>query len=117
MVARGGLCCMMIHQRYSWYPLEGAAIMFGLCSLQYNSMVVWQYGLTTAWQYGAITILSLYPSNLTNLMPVGWKPLSVAEYERYAQHSLPKGEFEYFAGGAGDMLTLRENRQVLFGGM
>ncbi|CAN0332340.1 unnamed protein product, partial [Ectocarpus sp. 13 AM-2016] len=34
----------------------------------------------------------------------------VANYERHAKVVLPKGEFDYFAGGANDMVTLRENR-------
>lgn len=32
------------------------------------------------------------------------------EYERHAKLKLGKGEFDYFAGGACDMITLRENR-------
>lgn len=40
----------------------------------------------------------------------GWKALNVREYELHAQRSLPKGEFDYFAGGANDMTTLKENR-------
>ncbi len=35
--------------------------------------------------------------------------LNIADYER-AMLALPKGEFDYFSGGANDMLTLRENR-------
>lgn len=35
---------------------------------------------------------------------------NIADYERRAMLALPKGAFEYFAGGANDMLTLRENR-------
>lgn len=36
--------------------------------------------------------------------------MSIADYERRAMLALPKGEFDYFAGGANDMLSLRENR-------
>lgn len=40
----------------------------------------------------------------------GWKPLNVAEYESHVQLTMKKGEFDYFAGGANDMVTLKENR-------
>lgn len=36
-------------------------------------------------------------------------PLSVAEFERLAEGALDPGPFGYFAGGAGDELTLRDN--------
>jgi 4-hydroxymandelate oxidase len=36
-------------------------------------------------------------------------PLNVAEYERLAEERLEPGAFGYFAGGAGDEWTLREN--------
>ncbi|CAM9905892.1 unnamed protein product [Scytosiphon promiscuus] len=35
---------------------------------------------------------------------------TIADYERNAKIALPKGKFDYFAGGANDMVTLRENR-------
>lgn len=37
------------------------------------------------------------------------EPLNVAEYERLAEERLDPGAFGYFAGGAGDEWTLREN--------
>ena len=37
------------------------------------------------------------------------EPLNVADYERIAQARLDEGIWGYFAGGAGDELTLREN--------
>ena len=40
----------------------------------------------------------------------GWKPLNIAEYEHHAELMMKKGEFDYFAGGANDMLTVKENR-------
>ncbi|CAM9317686.1 unnamed protein product [Ectocarpus sp. 12 AP-2014] len=40
----------------------------------------------------------------------GCTRVNVADYERHAKVVLPKGEFDYFAGGANDMVTLRENR-------
>ncbi len=36
-------------------------------------------------------------------------PVNVADYERLAEEKLPAGAFGYFAGGAGDEVTLREN--------
>ncbi|CAM9613367.1 unnamed protein product [Ascophyllum nodosum] len=41
---------------------------------------------------------------------IGWKPVNVGEYEHHARLKLPKGELDYFASGACDMITLRENR-------
>lgn len=43
-------------------------------------------------------------------LPAGWRPLNVAEYERHAELMMNKGVFDYFAGGANDMVTLTENR-------
>eukprot|EP00752_Nemacystus_decipiens_P018260 g16385.t1 len=40
----------------------------------------------------------------------GGMSLNIADYERRAMLTLPNREFDYFAGGANDMLTLRENR-------
>jgi isopentenyl diphosphate isomerase/L-lactate dehydrogenase-like FMN-dependent dehydrogenase len=37
------------------------------------------------------------------------KPVNVGDYERLAEAKLPAGAFGYFAGGAGDEWTLREN--------
>ncbi|MBA3718463.1 MAG: alpha-hydroxy-acid oxidizing protein [Actinobacteria bacterium] len=37
------------------------------------------------------------------------EPLNVADYERLAEEKLDPGAFGYFAGGAGDEVTLREN--------
>jgi isopentenyl diphosphate isomerase/L-lactate dehydrogenase-like FMN-dependent dehydrogenase len=37
------------------------------------------------------------------------KPLNVWDYERLAEEKLPAGAFGYFAGGAGDERTLRDN--------
>lgn len=34
------------------------------------------------------------------------------EFERHAQLMLSKNAFDYYASGANDMVTLRENRQV-----
>lgn len=40
----------------------------------------------------------------------GWDPVNVREYERHAELMLPKNAFDYYASGANDMVTLRENR-------
>jgi isopentenyl diphosphate isomerase/L-lactate dehydrogenase-like FMN-dependent dehydrogenase len=37
------------------------------------------------------------------------EPLNVAEYEALAAGRLEAGAYEYYAGGAGDELTLRDN--------
>lgn len=37
-------------------------------------------------------------------------PVNVWEYEAYARATLPKNAFDYYASGANDMITLRENR-------
>lgn len=42
--------------------------------------------------------------------PPGCTRVNIADYERWAKIILPKGEFDYFSGGANDMITLRENR-------
>lgn len=39
-------------------------------------------------------------------------PINVAEYERYAKSTLPKNAHDYYASGANDMITLRENRDA-----
>jgi 4-hydroxymandelate oxidase len=39
-------------------------------------------------------------------------PVSVDEYEERARERLPRMAFDYFAGGAGDEWTLRENREA-----
>src|SRR5262249_61136377 len=36
-------------------------------------------------------------------------PLNVSDYERLAEEKLDPGAYGYFAGGAGDEVTLREN--------
>jgi (S)-2-hydroxy-acid oxidase len=36
--------------------------------------------------------------------------LTLAEYEKYAQAVLPRNAYGYYASGANDMITLRENR-------
>ena len=36
--------------------------------------------------------------------------MNVAEYERFAKDNLPRNAFGYYASGANDMITLRENR-------
>ena len=38
--------------------------------------------------------------------------MNVAEYEAYAQKYLPRNAFGYYASGANDMITLRENRDA-----
>ncbi|CAM9528053.1 unnamed protein product [Heterosigma akashiwo] len=40
----------------------------------------------------------------------GWEPVNVREYEAHAAEYMPKNVFDYFASGANDMITLRENR-------
>ncbi|RYH20657.1 hypothetical protein EON65_22845 [archaeon] len=37
-------------------------------------------------------------------------PINLAEYERFAQDTLPRNANDYYASGANDMITLRENR-------
>ncbi|GMF16311.1 unnamed protein product [Phytophthora fragariaefolia] len=39
-------------------------------------------------------------------------PLNVLEFEEYAREYLPKNAFDYYASGADDMVTLRENREA-----
>ncbi|KAJ0399638.1 hypothetical protein ATCC90586_007011 [Pythium insidiosum] len=39
-------------------------------------------------------------------------PLNVLEYEAFAKEYLPKNAFDYYASGADDMVTLRENREA-----
>ncbi|KAL8006761.1 putative FMN-dependent dehydrogenase, alpha-hydroxy acid dehydrogenase, FMN-dependent [Plasmopara halstedii] len=39
-------------------------------------------------------------------------PLNVLEYEEYAREYLPKNAFDYYASGADDMVTLKENREA-----
>ena len=50
--------------------------------------------------------------NLRFLLNLGPTPCNVAEYERYAKEYLPKNAFGYYASGANDMITLRENREA-----
>lgn len=38
--------------------------------------------------------------------------MNVREFERHAQLMLSKNAFDYYASGANDMVTLRENRWV-----
>ncbi len=40
----------------------------------------------------------------------GPQPVNVREYESHAKATLPKNAFDYYASGANDMITLRENR-------
>ncbi len=40
----------------------------------------------------------------------GPQPVNLAEFERYAKHSLPRNAHDYYASGSNDMITLRENR-------
>lgn len=42
----------------------------------------------------------------------GGTPLNVAEYEKYAKDNLPRNAHGYYASGANDMITLRENREA-----
>lgn len=37
-------------------------------------------------------------------------PLNVAEFEKFAHDNLPRNAYDYYASGANDMITLRENR-------
>ena len=41
---------------------------------------------------------------------LGPLPVNVAEYERSAKNPLPRNAHDYYASGATDMITLRENR-------
>ena len=43
---------------------------------------------------------------------LGPLPVNVAEYEKFAQDTLPRNAFDYYASGANDMITLRENRDA-----
>ena len=45
-----------------------------------------------------------------NVLYAGPQPVNLAEYERYAEDTLPRNAFGYYASGANDMITLRENR-------
>lgn len=40
------------------------------------------------------------------------EPLNLSDYERLARERLPRMVYDYFAGGAGDEITLRENEQA-----
>jgi isopentenyl diphosphate isomerase/L-lactate dehydrogenase-like FMN-dependent dehydrogenase len=40
------------------------------------------------------------------------KPVNVSDYERLAEEKLPAAAFGYFAGGAGDERTLRDNEEA-----
>lgn len=39
-------------------------------------------------------------------------PLNVLEFEAYAKEYLPKNAYDYYASGADDMVSLRENREA-----
>ncbi|TDH68921.1 hypothetical protein CCR75_000275 [Bremia lactucae] len=39
-------------------------------------------------------------------------PLNLLEFEEYAKEYLPKNAFDYYASGADDMVTLKENREA-----
>lgn len=57
-------------------------------------------------------VLYLLVSSLSPVppFPSGWEPVNVREFERHAQLMLSKNAFDYYASGANDMVTLRENR-------
>ena len=38
--------------------------------------------------------------------------IKIADFTDYAQEVLPKEVFEYFSGGAGEEITLRENEKI-----
>ncbi|KAF4320813.1 hypothetical protein BBO99_00002904 [Phytophthora kernoviae] len=40
------------------------------------------------------------------------KPLNILEFEQYAKEYLPKNAYDYYASGADDMVTLKENREA-----
>jgi isopentenyl diphosphate isomerase/L-lactate dehydrogenase-like FMN-dependent dehydrogenase len=42
-------------------------------------------------------------------MPASPEPFNCADFERLARETLPEGTYGYFAGGAGDEVTLRDN--------
>jgi (S)-2-hydroxy-acid oxidase len=46
------------------------------------------------------------------LFGAGPAPVNLAEYERYAKNNLPRNAHDYYASGANDMITLRENRDA-----
>ena len=46
------------------------------------------------------------------LLSTGPAPVNVAEYEAYAAATLPRNAHGYYASGANDMITLRENREA-----
>ena len=46
------------------------------------------------------------------LWTLGPAPCNVAEYEAYAAANLPRNAHGYYASGANDMITLRENRDA-----
>ncbi|KAF4320816.1 hypothetical protein BBO99_00002903 [Phytophthora kernoviae] len=50
---------------------------------------------------------------MTKLVPgTDGRPLNVLEFEQYAKEYLPKGIYDYYASGADDMTTLKENREA-----
>src|SRR6185503_17567479 len=49
------------------------------------------------------------PSLSARFAPVDDGPINVADFERLGAAKLEQGPRDYFAGGAGDELTLREN--------
>ena len=40
------------------------------------------------------------------------EPLCLADFETYARERLPKYAFEFFAGGANDETTVKENMEA-----
>lgn len=38
--------------------------------------------------------------------------MNIAEYEKFAKDTLSRNAFGYYASGANDMITLRENREA-----
>ena len=54
-----------------------------------------------------LTFCTFYPCFL---FVEGPAPVNVAEYEAYAAATLPRNAHGYYASGANDMITLRENR-------
>ena len=57
----------------------------------------------------SVSVLVMVMSCHTHVA-IGWEPVNVREFERHAQLMLSKNAFDYYASGANDMVTLRENR-------
>src|SRR5687768_3055915 len=49
------------------------------------------------------------PDDARDIEGLPVEPCNVADYERLAREALSEGAYGYFAGGAGDERTLREN--------